>query len=410
METLTETKKEFLKDLIPNDWGLESNLLEQDFPSRKSEYWKYTRLNKLSKKQFKQTKNTDTRTSIDLKLPIENIDNHLVFVNGVFSEHLSAYKSESIEIKSKKSTQTIHPTLTNTKDHFFSSVNHVYAQDGVEVSIQNNKQAAFVFITNLLTAQGAASILKNTFEIKEGCTAEIIFNTKNTDQKIATHSNISHEFRVGANAEVNFYHIQTPNNHSSIIETLDCTIEDKATFSSHYFSTGGELIRTNINTAFNGEFATSTFNGIVLGKENNHIDHHTLIDHKVPNCESHELYKIVCSDKATGVFNGKVFVREDAQKTNAFQSSQGILLSDNANIFSKPELEIYADDVKCSHGSTTGQLDEQALFYLMSRGIGAHTAKQMLVGGFVAEVITQMPNKDVQQWVTSLVEQYFANN
>ncbi len=137
----------------------------------------------------------------------------------------------------------------------------------------------------------------------------------------------------------------------------------------------------------NGENCETNLNGVYLGKGQMHVDNHSVVDHKVPNCESNEMYKGVMDDKSTAVFNGKVFVRKDAQKINAFQSNGNVLLSDSATVNSKPELEIYADDVKCSHGSTTGQLDEDAIFYLRARGISESSARKMMVAAFIGEVL-----------------------
>jgi Fe-S cluster assembly protein SufD len=142
-------------------------------------------------------------------------------------------------------------------------------------------------------------------------------------------------------------------------------------------------------------------------KGNQHVDNHTLVDHKVAHCESHELYKGVVNDKATAVFNGKVFVRKDAQKINAFQSNANVLLSDDSSVNSKPELEIYADDVKCSHGSTTGQLDEEAVFYLRARGLSEKTARKLMISAFINDVIEKIENEEVNTFVIQLLQERF---
>jgi len=162
-----------------------------------------------------------------------------------------------------------------------------------------------------------------------------------------------------------------------------------------------------LNIEVNGENCTTNLNGAYLLKGNQHVDNHTLVDHKVAHCESHELYKGVVNDKATAVFNGKVFVRKDAQKINAFQSNANVLLSDDSSVNSKPELEIYADDVKCSHGSTTGQLDEEAVFYLRARGLSEKTARKLMISAFINDVIEKIDNQDVKSYVIQLLQERF---
>ncbi|MEY3425976.1 MAG: Fe-S cluster assembly protein SufD, partial [Bacteroidota bacterium] len=169
----------------------------------------------------------------------------------------------------------------------------------------------------------------------------------------------------------------------------------------------GTLVRNNLNIGVKGVNCTTHLNGIYLLKENQHVDNHTIVDHCAPNCESHELYKGVMDDSSTAVFNGKVFVRKDSQKINAFQSNANVLLSDSATINSKPELEIYADDVKCSHGSTTGQLDDEAIFYLRARGISEKSARHLMVSAFIGDVLGKIENEKVLEFTHSILKDRF---
>jgi Fe-S cluster assembly protein SufD len=167
----------------------------------------------------------------------------------------------------------------------------------------------------------------------------------------------------------------------------------------------GQLIRNNLNVDLNDEGAECNMNGLYMMKSDQHVDNHTLIKHVAPNCLSNELYKGILNEQSKGVFNGKVMVMPYAQKTNAFQSNANILLTDEAQVFSKPELEIYADDVKCSHGSTTGQLDEEALFYLQTRGMTEDGARNLLLYAFAKEVLEKLSNKALKEEI----DQYIAN-
>ena len=161
----------------------------------------------------------------------------------------------------------------------------------------------------------------------------------------------------------------------------------------------GNFVRNDVGISVAGQNAESNLNGAYILRNNQLVDHHTVVDHLVANCQSNELYKGVLYDKSTAVFNGKVFVRQDAQKINAFQSNGNVLMSDDATVNSKPELEIYADDVKCSHGSTTGQLDEEAIYYLRARGLSEKSAKELLVSAFIADVLNKIENKEVIDYV-----------
>ena len=169
----------------------------------------------------------------------------------------------------------------------------------------------------------------------------------------------------------------------------------------------GGLVRNDLRFDVNGSNCTTNLYGLYPLRGKQHVDNHTVVDHKVPHCESNEHYKGILNDQSTGVFNGKVFVRQDAQKTNAFQSNQNILLTDTADMNSKPELEIYADDVKCSHGSTTGQFDEEAVFYLRSRGIGEENARKLLIQAFADDVLDNVSNEALRDWLTERVAQQF---
>jgi Fe-S cluster assembly protein SufD len=179
-------------------------------------------------------------------------------------------------------------------------------------------------------------------------------------------------------------------------------------FTINTITLDGGLVRNNLNIDVNGQNCETHLSGAYILKGKQHVDNHTTVDHKVAHCESKELYKGVIDENATAVFNGKVFVRKDAQKINAFQSNGNVLLSDTATVNSKPELEIYADDVKCSHGSTTGQLDEEAVFYLRARGISEKSARALMVSAFIGDVIDKIEIEAVKAYVHTLIEEKFG--
>jgi Fe-S cluster assembly protein SufD len=210
-------------------------------------------------------------------------------------------------------------------------------------------------------------------------------------------------------AHLSMTKVQTECNQNYHIASENVNQAQNSNFTINTLTLGGELVRNNLNISVNGQNCETNLNSAYILKDNQHVDNHTLVDHRVPNCVSNELYKGVIDGKATAVFNGKVFVRKDAQKINAFQSNGNVLLSDSASVNSKPELEIYADDVKCSHGSTTGQLDEKAVFYLRSRGLSEKQAREMLVQAFVGDVLEQL-DEPIRDFVNQVLEKRFGWN
>ncbi|MEM9982889.1 MAG: Fe-S cluster assembly protein SufD, partial [Bacteroidota bacterium] len=198
------------------------------------------------------------------------------------------------------------------------------------------------------------------------------------------------EFFVEKNARLSYYKLQHELQPITHINTTQVLQKDHSFFGATTISLEGGLIRNNLNIEIAGEHCESFMTGLSVLSGKTHVDHHTIADHQVPHSYSNELYKGIFNDKATGVFNGKVFVRPQAQKTNAFQQNRNILLTDTASIYTKPQLEIWADDVKCSHGATTGQLDEDALFYLRTRGIPEERAKALLLTAFAGEVLERI--------------------
>lgn len=217
-------------------------------------------------------------------------------------------------------------------------------------------------------------------------------------------SNIVTEVFMDENSNFDHYKLQNLNNHSTLISSVVFHLEKSAVLESHFLSLNGGLIRNNTRIDFAGEHGIANIYGLYLVDRKQHIDNHVFVDHRVPNCTSSEMFKGILDEHATGVFNGHVLVREDAQKTNAYQSNRNILMTDTARVNSKPFLEIYADDVKCSHGSSTGQLDSEALFYLMQRGIGEESAKMLLLFAFADEVVTHIGILPLRQRIEDMIK------
>jgi Fe-S cluster assembly protein SufD len=213
---------------------------------------------------------------------------------------------------------------------------------------------------------------------------------------------------LGENAVLDHYTLEYEGTGGCHVGAIHLQAERSATCTLHAISTGGALIRNDVVAALNGEGVDCTLNGLYLVDEQRLVDNHTTIDHAQPHCASRELYKGILADRARGVFNGKIIVRPDAQKTDAKQTNRALLLSEDAQINTKPQLEIFANDVKCTHGAAVGQLDDEALFYLRSRGLGAAQARRLLIHAFAADVLSRLRLESVRAGVENRLQRQLA--
>ena len=286
-----------------------------------------------------------------------------------------------------------------------TSLNTAFSNEGAYIHIPKNKLVDKpIQIINFSTGNEAATMLqpRNLVVVDENSHVQIIERHQSlTDNPVLTNSVT--EIFGNKRAIVDYYKIQNDNLNASLIDNTFVNQKHESHVSVHTFSFGGKLTRNNLNFYQNGEHMDSTLNGITIIGDKQHVDHNTLVHHIEPNCESHQDYKGIFNDSATGVFNGKVVVNKEAQKTNAFQSNNNILLSDKATINSKPQLEIFADDVKCSHGCTIGQLDESAMFYMRSRGIPEKEAKALLMFAFSNNVLSSVKIPEIKQRITKII-------
>jgi Fe-S cluster assembly protein SufD len=210
---------------------------------------------------------------------------------------------------------------------------------------------------------------------------------------------------LGENAQLSHYRYQYDTASNYYVNNTRIFQDANSTYSSYVLDTGGKSVRNNLYTYLKGSNTNTNYYGGYLVSGKQHIDNQTFIDHAMPHCESNELYKGILDDRSSGVFNGKVMVRPDAQKTNAFQQNSNLVLSPDAKMNTKPQLEIYADDVKCSHGATVGQLDEQSMYYLRSRGLNKGEAKRLLQFAFIAEVVESFENDQMRDFAEQIVRE-----
>lgn len=386
------------------------------FPSKKEEAWKYTSLKSILKHDYsvfpKHEKNIEYNDV--KKYFIHEIDSYkIVFIDGKYSSHLSQTTHDGIDVclmsaaLNKPKYQLVIDNYFNkaaTKDSI-TSLNTAFSQEGAYIHIPKNKLVEKpIQIIHFSTGNETAIMHqpRNLIVVNENSHVQIIERHQSlTNNPVLTNSVT--EIFANKRAIVDYYKIQNDNENASLIDNTFINQKQESHCSVHTFSFGGKLTRNNLNFYQNGERIDSTLKGVTIIGNKQHVDHNTLVHHIEPNCESHQDYKGIFNDNATGVFNGKVLVNKEAQKTNAFQANNNILVSDKASINTKPQLEIFADDVKCSHGCTIGQLDESALFYMQSRGIPKKEAKALLMYAFSNNVLSSVKIPEIKQRINKII-------
>ena len=379
-----------------------NTLLHLDFPTTKTEFWKYTRLAKLAQLRLNQEK---IRENEQVVAPLT--DNGIVRItNGYITSFSKEIAGLTITPFSKCSEQQL--SLIGKKadqtQNIFLALNTLYSQEGLFIEVEENAQIEGVFQL-LFHAHGENCFapFRVFIHVKKGSSFKLIQQFTASGEHLFSLPIV--EYLIEENARISCDKLQMEN-ASSFLLCEDYSIQKRnSTVLLNTFSMSGAWVRNNSSFLIEGENCETNLNGAYLLKDLQHLDNHTIVDHIAPHCNSNELYKGILSGKATGVFNGKVFVRPNAQKISAFQSNANVLLSDDASVNSKPELEIYANDVKCSHGSTTGQLDEDAVFYLRARGLSEKSARSLITQAFIAEVVDKVEQKEVRDFIKNkLVE------
>jgi Fe-S cluster assembly protein SufD len=385
------------------------HLENSGIPNAKHEEYKYFNADAILKKEFKniEQKFLDVTNIEDYKL--ENTIT-LVVVNGNYSEALSdkiILKGLHINMFSNlnKSGKALIGSVADVESDAFIALNTAFSGNGFHLKIE--KGAALSIPLHILYVSSSESPAlvntRNLIELEEGTEATII-EQQVVVGKGQVFTNYLSEKLIAPNAKLTSYLLQDEGALGFSVNTSQVKLERDGRYDNVTVTLSGQAVRNNHNVVLGGLNGEAHLYGLFLSGGSQLVDNHTLMDHQVPHCESNELYKGIINDKSTGVFNGKIFVRRDAQKTNAYQSSKNILLSDDATINTKPQLEIYADDVKCSHGTSTGKIDENALFYLNARGIGKESARKLLLASFAQEVINKIEVDSLREKITGLFE------
>jgi Fe-S cluster assembly protein SufD len=384
-------------------------LENRGIPNNKVEDYKYCNLDAVLKREFKNPEQK-LRNVIDIKdLKLKDTVT-LVVVNGTYSKelsdkiiikglHLNSFSNLDASAKEKIAS------IARVDSDVFIALNTAFSPNGVHLRIEKGTALQMpLHIIYVSSVDGEAIVnSRNLIELEENTEATIIEQFVVLGEGKVFNNFLSEKF-VAENSRLTSYTFQNEGLHGFSVNTSQVKVERSATYDNCTVTLSGSVVRNNHNVVLNGTNSQAHLNGLFSAKNTQLVDNHTLMDHQVPHCESNELYKGIVNDKSTGVFNGKIFVRKDAQKTNAYQSSKNILLSDDATINTKPQLEIYADDVKCSHGTSTGKIDEEALFYLNARGIGKESGKKMLLASFAQEVIHKIEVDSLREKITALFE------
>lgn len=389
------------------------------FPARSGEEYRYANIQgvfstKLAKRFGEQKINFKVKEIFHCDVP--DLDtNLLLLVNGRYynNGHQQLNKlpggiiTGSLARAAKEYPEIVerhYGKYADTSKDGLVALNTAFAQDGIFIYVpKGQRMEKPIQIVNIMIGDvGHMAQHRNLFITEEDAESNIVI----CDHTLSAHrflTNSVNEVYAGKRSVVNITRIQNEHNGSSQITHSFSVQEEKSNLASNIISLHGGFIRNNVFVRLNGENCENHSIGLTLADKGQHIDNYVYIDHASPNCFSNQLYKGVLDDFSSGSFNGRILVRRDAQKTNAYQSNNNVLLTDDARMYSRPQLEIYADDVKCSHGSTMGQIDENALFYMRSRGIDQREARLMLMFAFAHEVIGQIKVESLRDRIDDLV-------
>lgn len=377
------------------------------FPSKKDEEYKYTNLREITEKEynlFPNEANSFNRNTLEpFTLGEENFD-RIVFINGQLSKELSHISIENVEFMTIKHAlndaayREVFDKYFNTiadQDLSFVNLNLAYFRNGFFMKIPENmviEKPIHVFYFSQDQEFNTLYNTRNLLVVESGAKVEVIESHHNLDEHFTLTNSVTEIFTY-PNAKADWHKLQNDSNYSYLVDHTFAKQYTDSTATVNTFSFGGKVTRNNLDFIQDGQNINSFMNGITIIGGDQLVDHHTAVHHNQPHCESYQNYKGIFKDRAHGVFNGKVFVDKIAQKTNAYQQNNNVLLSEGASIDTKPQLEIFADDVKCSHGCTVGQLDRDALFYLRARGISKKEAQALLLYAFANDA---MENIDIE--------------
>ena len=382
-ENLGAEKNEVLQSFLANG-----------FPTIKAEDWKYTSLKKIVADDFLVEGNGVTISEEDIKKYSLGLQHKIVFLGGTL---ISKPSIEGISISDFAEFETKNSDA-------ISGLNSSLAKKGFTIKVEKNtvveNPIEILFFTNTETNNFVQ--YRNNIVVEENAEIKFVERIQNLSEAKCFVNHFT-QITIGENSTVEYNKIQDNTENSILIDNMNIYQQQDANAVVNTLIFGGAFTRNTLNFEQNGSNCDSNMNGISILDNNQFADNHTFVDHKQPHCRSNEMYKGIYLGNSKGVFNGKIMVRPDAQKIDAFQTNNNLLLSENATIDSKPQLEIYADDVKCSHGCTIGQLDDDALFYMRSRGIREKEAKAVLTYAFASEAVNNFTIPEVKELAQKLI-------
>lgn len=383
-------------------------------PHPKHEEYRYTPIVKTLEKEFSQgfTRAASALSPADAqRFFFQGLEaNRLVFINGRFSPESSTILSPESEFRvspvSEAGTTELGNIAQPEKDAFIA-LNAAYAEEGAYIEIPAKAVVGLPIVLHFQSdsRQGKTAAMPRIFiSIGRHAQARVVEVYNSVGEETSFLNSLT-EVDVAEGAQIDYFKVQTEGDYALQVNTTEVQQAANSRFSITTLTLGGRIVRNNLNVAQNGSGCHTDMYGLYMLHGKQHVDNHSLMDHRQPHCTSNELYKGIMDDQSNGVFNGKIYVQQAAQKTNAFQSNKNVLLTNDATIYTKPQLEIWADDVKCSHGATTGQLDEEQVFYLRARGINEANARALLLYAFAADIIEHISLEPLRQHFLSLLNE-----
>jgi Fe-S cluster assembly protein SufD len=418
-ETMMTTENSYLRDFTGTDSGSNApspewlrnlrqsaaaRFAEVGFPTRRNEEWRFTNISPIAETPFALATKAESEMTTDALARYTYAGmggTQLVFVNGHFQADLSSREFPAgVTVSTLSAAMETSPELIEVHlgryakftTQAFVALNTAALEDGAFVHLSRNAVVdEAIHLLFISTPHGGPTVShpRTLIIADENAQATIVESYSGTADGVYF-TNAVTEIVAAENAILDHYKVQRESVKAYHVATMQLQLARSTNFSSHSVGLGGLLVRNDANAYLGGEGIECTLNGVYLGNDRQLIDNHTEIDHAMPHCNSHEIYKGILDGHSRGVFNGKIFVREDAQKTDAKQTNQTLLLSPTAQIDTKPQLEIFADDVKCTHGATIGQLSDEALFYLRARGISKDNARALLTYAFASDIVSRI--------------------
>jgi Fe-S cluster assembly protein SufD len=419
---MTDAIQYFSEKFIPgteNLKGLRSRAIENfkalGIPTSRHEEWKYTRVSAVFQKDLHFGTQTDLKPAdiAPFHLPGRDKAIELFFVNGFFNAELSTLSTDIVVLPLEAAAASEYTSIVS--DHLghsakyhpdgINALNTAFVNGGMFIMVKKGKRVenpVYIYYINDNRSASTFALPRTLIYVSAGADIQIAEHYISMGQHESFTNQVT-EIIVEKDAIVNYYKIQNEGPTASQVSTTHFRQIGKSLTNATTISLSGALVRNNLNMVMEAEYGESHMYGLYLLDGKTHVDNHTIVDNVKPNCFSNELYKGIMDGESSGVFNGKIFVQVDAQKTNAYQSNKNVLLTDTASVNTKPQLEIYADDVKCSHGCTVGKLDEEAMFYLRSRGISEKNAKSLLLHAFAVDILDNIKTEPLRDYVDKLI-------